>query len=427
MAGVRLENSSLINSILYKCNQIHSVSFANNWAAPGTVIGDQCEIAVLFWGIFTQISTDSSWAAATKYIQTFTGFMLSTENNASTFKKKTIGTRGTYIVRPGYNDQYDKYYMDNLSFWKITPYAYALAFRWHSRLLGLINWNDKANIGHNYTGSTTWDMPSGSDFGVNTKNGNITFSGFQTAPITQFFNGTYVTGTTDQKLKTTEISNGDDAYALAGNQVTGSVDIVKSDDWNKVSDNYFNSFSTNTGSGFKLINAGASQTGKANVQTNMNNWPTNLPTVYVYTKKNSKINASDMILNSWTNASGNLIYYWTGIPIFTAISNGVVEIPFNFVVDVKTAGLTNGATYSIKSEAFGNNATLDPTNVDLYEDVDLTTKITSQEFTGNSYNKKVYFRAKSGETYWIKVMPKSANRVIVNTTSEKLTFYEGKE
>ena len=429
LAGVRLENTSLINSILYKCNEAHSVSFASNWAAPGTVVGDQCEIAVLFWGIFTQTSTNSSWPAETKYRQTFTGFMLSTKDNASTFKKSTIGTRGTYVCRPGYNDQYDKYYMDNLSFWKITPYAYALAFRWHSRLLGLINWNDRASIGHNYISDTSvWELPAGSDFGVNTTTGRIKFTGFQTAPSDQFFNGTYVTGTTDQKLKTNEISNGDNAYILAGNQVTGAVDIVKSDEWNIVSDNYCNTFSTNTGSGFKLINAGvATATGNVNVQTEMTNWPTNLPEVRVYNKKNSQINASDMILNTWTNATGNLIYYWTGIPIFTAISNGVIEIPFNFVVDVKTAGLTNGATYSIKNESFGNNATLDASNVELYEDLDLTKKITNQEFDGNSYSKKVYFRAKSGETYWIKIMPKSTNNVIVNTTSDKLVFYEGRE
>jgi hypothetical protein len=177
-----------------------------------------------------------------------------------------------------------------------------------------------------------------------------------------------------------------------------------------------------------LINAGvATATGDVNVQTVMTNWPNNLPEVRVYNKKNSQINVSDMILNTWTNATGNLIYYWTGIPVFTAISNGIVEIPFNFVVDVKTEGLTNGATYSIKNESFGNNSTLDASNVELYEDLDLTKKITNQEFDGNSYSKKVYFRAKSGETYWIKIMPKSTNNVIVNTTSDKLVFYEGRE
>ena len=426
LAGIKLEKKSLVDSTLYKNNEIRSVKFTKDWTVPTTVIGDKCQIAVMFWMIFAQIATDSYWDSSTRYCNIFTGQMLSTEGNASQFKVGDRGSIQTIVCKPGYHQQYSKYYMDDFSFWKTTPYAYALALRWHSNTGGIINYGSRAAIGHAYSGDTVWNLSEGSSFGAVTKSGTIKFSGFQTAPPDQAISGTYVTGTKDEQLSMSGVTNGKNAQRMAGTNATGNVEMVKSENWNTVNNTSCFNFSANTNSGFKLGNCHYGPNRSSN-QNNMNNWVTGLPTVHVYNKKNTQMAVTDLIVNAWTGGSRTLIYYYSGIPIFTAITNGVVEVPLKFTVDVTTTGLTNGATYSIKDMSFGNNATLDASNVDLYEDEDLNTKLTTQEFTGNTYEKKVYFHAETGKTYWIKVLPKTSNDVAVNTTSKDLVFYEGRD
>ena len=113
--------------------------------------------------------------------------------------------------------------------------------------------------------------------------------------------------------------------------------------------------------------------------------------------------------------------------MFKATQKGIAEIELQFDVDITATGLSDGAEYSIKDTSFGNNASLDASNVELYENENLTTKLTSHEFTGDSYEKKIYFHAETGKTYWIKVLPKTSNDVAVNTTSKDLVFYEGRD
>ena len=425
LAGIKLEKKTLIDSTLYKNNEILKVEFTKDWVAPVTAIGDKCKVGEMFWIMMKHNATDNGWGASTRYCGMMTGIM-ETMDGSSMWSVVDKGTTQTIICKPGYNQQYNKYYMDDFSFWKSTPYTYAIATRWHSSLNGEVWYSNRNDIKHTYIGDTVWDLSEGSSFGVVEKSGSIRFSSFKVAPADQAFNGTYATGTDDVQMNMNSITNGKNAQRLAGTNVSGNVEMVKTENWNIVNNTSCYSFSTGTNAGFKLINChyGAN---RSNNQSNINTWITGLPTAHVYNKKNTQMPVDGLIVNSWTSGSKTLIYYYSGIPLFTAITSGVVELPLKFTVDIKTTGLTNGATYSIKDTSFGNNASLDASNVELYENENLTTKLTSHEFTGDSYEKKIYFHAETGKTYWIKVLPKTSNDVAVNTTSKDLVFYEGRD
>ena len=424
LAGITVEQEMDLESLLYKNNEYKVVEFSNTWTPPTTTIGDKCTVASLFWSIWNFNVYVNSLGYYTVYE---CGWMNSTKDNSSTFITDTKGTTQTEICQPGYNEQYAKYYMDNGSFWKVTPYAYALAFRWHSNLPdSWVNESNCQNVSMSLSGDTgTWQLSSGSAFGAVTKSFNISFSGLNNPSTTETMSGTYLTGTKDEAITLSTLTGNKYIYRLAGNLVNGTIKTTKVNDWNTVENSACYTFNLNNNSGYRLGNYWVGSYVGYNQYT-LNNWPANLPQMNVYNKKNTNMNASDLIIDGYTNVSGMPIYYYSGIPIFKATTDGIAELELKFDVDVTTTGLSNGAKYSIKDTSFSNNNSLDAPTEKFYTDKDLKTEYSTLQFTGNSHTKTLYFKAKAGKTYWIKVKPDTANDVKVNTANDSVKMIIGK-
>ena len=236
--------------------------------------------------------------------------------------------------------------------------------------------------------------------------------------------GTYLTGTKDEAITLSTLTGNKYIYRLAGNLVNGTIKTTKVNDWNTVENSACYTFNLNNNSGYKLGNYWVgSYNGYS--QYALNNWPANLPQMNVYNKKNTNMNASDLIIDGYTNVSGMPIYYYSGIPIFKATTDGIAELELKFDVDVTTTGLSNGSKYSIKDTSFSNNNSLDAPTEKFYIDKDLKIEYSTLQFTGNSHTKTLYFKAKAGKMYWIKVKPDTANDVKVNTVNETVKIIIG--
>ena len=412
LSGVKVEQERQMDSIIYRSNTYKDVIFSNNWTVPFTAIGDKCTVASFLWSIWNFTVLSGSYYTLYEY-----GMMNSTKANSPSFVEDTKGTVETQICQPSYNEQYGTYSIDNGSFWKIMPYAYALAFRWHSQLHNAwVNSADAANVTMSFSGDTgTWSRSSGETFGSVDKSLTVTFGGLTTPPSSQPMDGTYITGTKDTVLNLSSVVGGENINKLASNYVDGVVKATTVDDWNTVENSACYVFDVNNGFGYKLGDYYYGSSRSGNVEVTINNWPTNLPKFNVYNKKNTNLNASELIINGWSNLTGYPIYYYSGIPLFTAVENGIVELELEFEIDVETAGLSNGASYSITDHSFSNSDTLDDATVTLYTDKDLETKYTTLYFSGDTHSKKLYFETEKGKTYWIKAKPNTVNNVKVNT------------
>ena len=412
LSGVKVEQERQIDSIIYRSNTYKNVVFSNNWTVPYTIVGDKCTVASFLWSIWNFKVLAGSYYTLYEY-----GMMNSTKANSPSFVEDTKGTVETQICQPSYNDQYGTYSIDNGSFWKITPYAYALAFRWHSQLHNAwVNSADAANVTMSLSGDTgTWLRSSDETFGSVDKSLTVTFGGLTTPPASQPMDGTYITGTKDTVLSLSSVVGGENVNKLASNYVDGIVKATTVDDWNTVENTACYVFDVNNDCGYKLGDYYYGSNRSGNVEVTITNWPTNLPKFNVYNKKNTNLNASELIVNGWTSLTGNPIYYYSGMPLFDSVGKGIIELELEFEIDVETPGLSNGASYSITDHSFSNSDSLDTATVTLYTDKDLKTKYTTLNFSGDSHSKKLYFEAEAGKTYWIKAKPYTTNGVKVNT------------
>lgn len=424
LAGIKVEQEITLDSIIYKNSQYSAVEFSNTWNTPSTTLGDKCIVASMFWSMWNFSVYLPDYGYYTIYQ---TGWMNSTKNNSPTFVTDTKGTTQTQICQPGYNAQYNRYNMDNGTFWNVTPYAYAVAFRWHSALTNAwVQKSNRANVSMSLSGDTgTWSLSSGSNYGSVNKSFTVSFGGLNEAPTGEGMTGTYITGSKDEAINLSTHPGSKYIYRLAGNLVSGIIKTTKTEDWTKVDNSSCYTFNINNGSGFKLGDFWLGSW-NGNDEVGLNSWQANLPKFNVYNKKNTDMYASSLIIDGYTNISGTPIYYYSGIPLFKATQKGIAEIELQFDVDITATGLSDGAEYSIKDTSFSNSNLLDNPTVKLYSDKDLKNEYNTLYFNDDTHIIKLYFKVEAGKTYWIKVKPYTENDVIVNTTSDSVKLIMGK-
>ena len=419
LSGIQLEKKDYVSSTLYKANSTKDVIFSNNWTPPLTQIGDKYQWGPFFWfEFFNVVKNDGVWVSA--------GSGQMRNNGVTSLAYRTAGTSNTWIVRPGLNKKYNKYYIDNESFWEILPRVTVISLYWHDSITSCAFEHSQAgdmNIALSYSDAFT---NSNSAFGYKLISGQSVVShagaGYS---LTSNAPAAYITETTDRKISIGGWTDGKYAHRLAGNLVTGTLKTTKDEDWGTTDVTPFASQDMFGVNGYRAIGALNNTTG-VYVRYDMTNWMSGIPSdVKVYSKKNTDMNAIDLIHNGWSTATNEEIKYYTGIPLFTASSRGVVELDLAFTSTGADSTIASaGADFSIRNGKFLNSNTLDAKNVELYSDKNLDTSFTGTSFTGTSYNPTIYFEAKAGETYWIKVKPKSTNEVKINTKNEQLAVYQ---
>ena len=420
LAGIKVESNTDIESTLWVANQSKPVKFTSTWDVPTTMIGNKYVITSMWWWIF-EVAIKHSGSI---YTELDVGMMQANQQNAQ-ITESNYGDTDTIIALPGYNNIYNKYYIDNESFWNVLPKTSIFCFVWHDKLSRdwSANQSNMLNVYLNLSQVDTGTMAMrNSNFGSKQYKTNITIYGGIESPFTYSdVNIEYITQTNDTFKTLSSITGSKYVNTLAGNQVSGIIKATKLEDWNVTENSPIATYDTNTHLGWKTNSWTYGGAGADNVsKVYPNSWPTNMPLAEVYLKKNTDLEAVNLIHDTWSSVTDNLITYYSGIPLFKCTSDGIVELPLKFVVD----GGTGGADFSIKDVAFNNTTNLETSTVEMYTDKELTTAYTNPSFSGETdFEKTIYFKVENGKTYWIKVKPNTSNDVIVNTKESKVTIF----
>ena len=420
LAGLKVETKTNIDSILYKANEYKTITFSKNWTVPTTQIGDKRVVTSMFWWVFNTVAYNST---ASRYFSIPIGVMVANKTTAN-ITETTLGSSATVIAQPGYNATYSKYYIDNESFWNILPKSSVTHFVWHDSVNKNEFWfniNDKANVYCEIEDLGTLENRN-HDFGTKQYQADVYIKGGASGDYTYGNQpATYITQTTDTFMNISSIPDSKYINILAGNQVSGTLKTTKIEDWNTTESTAMATYDCNTGYGWKSAGNYYSTTKPIydGIKWSLSSWPTKLPKMEIYLKKNTDMQATDLIHNGISSAVDKKITYFSGIPIFTATSDGIIELPLVF-----TLAESGGANFSIRNSEFSNSSTLPSSTVTMYTDKELTVPYTSASFSGKtSYEVKLYFNVKKNETYWIKVKPTTDNDVSVNTKEESIILY----
>ena len=443
LAGIVAERTENLDSIIYKASKMKAVKFIKDLLAPTTQIGGNAK-----YGDHIVFSRDSYYSTTTSFHRG--GFIQGGGTNyygMHGYLKLKLAHGGGYydflrmteiagdasgrniIFRMNKNSD-GRLYTTSKNAYQIIPItvitSYAIGGGVNSHVL-TVGPNLDSDIMINAVNSSFYDY-SDKDAGM-----QVTDLGWHKVGMTTTYgdpDNVKVANATSFEETNIITTNGIMLDYLSGGVVDDTKCIygVLADDWNKCYSTPLQEVSTITyalqWTRFNDGNSNKHEYGSVGIGQKLETVPGSnlgIPNIKMWMKKYNNLKINSLLHDDWTNATGNKILYYNGMPLFTARRDETVKVQISFTNSISSQ---EGTAY-IRDSEFANSDS-PSSNVEFWTDKECTIPMVSLSIgTGISkQDRTFYIKAKSGVTYWLKVRPTSNGTILVESPESFEAQYE---